>query len=263
MTIRRSLNLLEAVSAFTLRVKDSTAERLERRVQRLHALMLQMIEVLNYTSSQGIVMNDVKPQNIFIVDLSNGNAAQMSASTIVTGQARIMLSDYDFVTKRGEPSSGGTVGFTALERFKQKDLPGTPRSTELSDLYSFGASLYALMHGQEAIIEINGGSMSSNPLERKEALGVVFPKLAVYLRKRLAEYRQLVSSLSPETKKQFEEVADFIYGAMHIYDGDRVIYLNRQLSDYIVINEYTRRIESRAGRACEKVYAARPAGFPN
>jgi serine/threonine protein kinase len=128
--VDRSLSyiILEYVRGRTLREMDRKTMPLETAL----ALILQLLEALQYAHDQGIIHRDIKPGNLMV---SDDNVLKV----MDFGLARRM-SDMSNLTQSGHIV--GTLAYLPPERFLGKS------GDKASDLYSVGVLLYELLCGR-------------------------------------------------------------------------------------------------------------------
>ncbi|WP_214104442.1 serine/threonine-protein kinase [Acrocarpospora catenulata] len=99
--------------------------------ERAAAIGLQILDALCTAHAAGILHRDVKPENV-----------------LLTGDNRVVLTDFGIATMVEEPGLTITGGLTGTPAFMPPErLMGHPATPE-SDLWSLGATIYAAVEGR-------------------------------------------------------------------------------------------------------------------
>ena len=129
--------IVEYVPGRSLRQLLSEAGKLP--VEQVRSILEQILDVLDYAHSRGVVHQDIKPENIILSEEGDVKLTDFGLGQTVAGES-ILLS----VSLRSEGvGPGGTIGYIAPEI---RDGEGPPDGR--SDLYSVGILLFELLTGR-------------------------------------------------------------------------------------------------------------------
>jgi serine/threonine-protein kinase len=135
---------LEAVSpwfATELAVTTLTSilSELPEDRDRINQIFSQLLRGLAHAHSNGLIHRDIKPDNVFIFD---NDLAKLGDFGLVKPISRTDQKLFDTHTS---DHSFGSVPYTAPEQ-----LESFKKANHLSDIYSLGVTLYAMLLGKES-----------------------------------------------------------------------------------------------------------------
>ena len=132
-----------------------------------------MCEALNVLHSNGLVHGDISPRNMIVSD------------------SNLVLTDYDFVTKIGEPvTAPGTVLYCSPSY--QDNRPASPAD----DIYALAASFFHVIFDKEPF-QYSGARAKERGLNWEEVERTEYPILAAFLNK----------ATQPDPNQRFESMA--------------------------------------------------------
>ncbi|GIH71028.1 serine/threonine-protein kinase [Sphaerimonospora thailandensis] len=120
---------------------------------RAAAIGRQVLDALTCAHAVGVVHRDVKPANI-----------------LIGHDGRIVLSDFGIATAEGDPSLTRTGMVTGSPSFIAPERVSGAQADPASDLWSLGASLYAMVTGRSPFHRDSGGmAVLAALISREEA----------------------------------------------------------------------------------------------
>jgi serine/threonine protein kinase len=116
-------------------------------VRQACAIAARVGRALHFAHDRGVVHRDVKPGNVMLREPPRDGA---DADPQATDAARVAITDFGLARETGTGSmteSGAIVG-TPMYMAPELVLGGSAHASTLGDVYSLGATLYALVTGQ-------------------------------------------------------------------------------------------------------------------
>jgi hypothetical protein len=109
-------------------------------VQKACTIAARVARALQFAHDHGVVHRDVKPGNVMVGNSTNANAEAVHIAITDFGLAR--------ETGTGSMTESGAIVGTPMYMAPEVVLGGTQVAGTLADVYSIGATLYALVTGQ-------------------------------------------------------------------------------------------------------------------
>ncbi|MCR9248133.1 MAG: serine/threonine-protein kinase [bacterium] len=133
-------------------------------VQQATAIVARVARALQFAHDRGVVHRDVKPGNIMLRTAPDGESPSATAEA---ASLRVAVTDFGLARETGTGSmteSGAIVG-TPMYMAPEMVLGGSAQAGTLADIYSLGATLYALVTGQPPFDGPTGQSVLKAVLE--------------------------------------------------------------------------------------------------
>lgn len=182
----RNFLAMEFVDGQSLRQVLNSRGRLGQ--QQAVTVGIQVAEALEYAHSQGVVHNDVKPENILVTDrgvakVTDFGVAETVTRTLSPDEARDLL---------------GTIAYLAPEV-----IQGSPPD-QRSDVYSLALTIYELVSGRPPFGGVSAAAMAG------QRLAAPAPPVRTYAPEVSAELEQVLArALSFLPADRFQTAADF------------------------------------------------------
>ncbi|MFK7805239.1 MAG: protein kinase [Anaerolineae bacterium] len=174
-------------------------------LQRILAVVDQMVTALDYAHEQGIIHRDIKPSNIFLDERNNAYLADFGLAKTVSGSHDLTRTDEGI---------SGTPEYMSPEQVRGQKLDGR------TDIYSLGIIVFQLLSGQAPFSGSNPMEtvlmQISNPIPSIHTLQPELPETLDTI------FKQVLAKTSDERYQSGKEFAADLHEAL---DGKRLNWM--------------------------------------
>jgi eukaryotic-like serine/threonine-protein kinase len=201
--------VLEYLQGRTLRevIHEQSPELLP--TEEVLQIMAQVCEALVYVHKQGVIHQDIKPDNIFLLESGKIKVLDFGIALLAEEKTRRQWG--------GLTQLVGTPDYMAPERLEGK--PGTVRS----DIYAVGVVLYELLCGRTPFQETDGFAMVSTHVSHDPPDILQFqPQLAPALA------TVVMRAIRRDPDKRYESMQELWYDLCHLDQVSPLVYVPDQ-----------------------------------
>ncbi len=196
--------VLEYLRGQTLRVAMAKYAPLQLPVDKIIAVMIQVCDALLYAHKHGIIHQDIKPDNIMLLEDGDIKVLDFGIAQI-EGEQRRHLPGFSPLV--------GTPAYMAPERLRGK------HGSVQTDIYAVGVVLYELLCGRTPFEEQDGFGfigehISHDPSDILQLNPTLSPALATLV----------MHTIRRDTDKRYGSLEGVLYDLQHIEDVTPVAY---------------------------------------